>query len=236
MRLGVFGHAGHELRPLVEAFRTRHPECAVECGETNGNDAFTALRAGVHDAHALWLPVVEPDLTVGPTGLTGGRVLAVSADHPLAARVRRPWRTSPATMSSTGAPTPPSTGSPPWSPPAPRSATASPASPPRGPSTRSSPWSPRDAASTRWARWPRPLQQAPRRRLPAAAGRPRPRTGAHLAYHRRQPHGPRTGPDGRRTRPPRTVTGAKEDGHRATCAAPTDAHPASSWAFLTQHE
>ncbi|MDX3520075.1 LysR family transcriptional regulator [Streptomyces scabiei] len=86
LRLGVFGHAGHELRPLVEAFRTRHPECAVEFGEINGNDAFTALRAGLHDAHVLWLPVVEPDLTVGPTVLTGGRVLAVSADHPLAAR------------------------------------------------------------------------------------------------------------------------------------------------------
>jgi DNA-binding transcriptional LysR family regulator len=29
---------------------------------------------------------LEPDLTVGPTVLTGGRVLAVSADHPLAER------------------------------------------------------------------------------------------------------------------------------------------------------
>ncbi|ROQ66337.1 LysR family transcriptional regulator [Streptomyces sp. 840.1] len=86
LRLGVFGHAGHELRPLVEAFRVRHPGCDIQFGEINGNDAFTALRDGKHDAHVLWLPVAEPDLTVGPTVLTGGRVLAVSADHPLVAR------------------------------------------------------------------------------------------------------------------------------------------------------
>jgi hypothetical protein len=36
--------------------------------------------------NVLWLPIAEPDLTVGPTVLTGGRVLAVSADHPLAER------------------------------------------------------------------------------------------------------------------------------------------------------
>ncbi|WP_408995274.1 LysR substrate-binding domain-containing protein [Streptomyces caniscabiei] len=52
----------------------------------NGTDAFTALRSGEHDAHVLWLPVAEPDLTVGPTVLTGGRVLAVAADHPLVER------------------------------------------------------------------------------------------------------------------------------------------------------
>ncbi|MER6159565.1 hypothetical protein ABT147_29120 [Streptomyces sp. NPDC001868] len=34
----------------------------------------------------LWLSVAEPDLTVGPTVLTGGRVLAVAEDHPLAER------------------------------------------------------------------------------------------------------------------------------------------------------
>lgn len=86
LRLGVFGHAGHELRPLVDAFRTRYPGSDIHFGEINGHDAFTALRSGEHDAHVLWLPVAEPDLTVGPTVLVGGRVLAVSADHPLADR------------------------------------------------------------------------------------------------------------------------------------------------------
>ncbi|GAA3017879.1 LysR family transcriptional regulator [Streptosporangium longisporum] len=86
LRLGVFGHAGHELRPLVDAFRTRHPGIDVRFGEINGSDPFTALRTGDHDAHVLWLPVAEPDLTVGPVVFTAGRVLAVPADHPLAGR------------------------------------------------------------------------------------------------------------------------------------------------------
>ncbi|MFJ2262039.1 LysR substrate-binding domain-containing protein [Streptomyces sp. NPDC087844] len=86
LRLGVFGHAGHELRPLVDAFRARHPGSDIQFGEIIAHDAFSALRTGEHDAHVLWLPVAEPDITVGPTVLTGGRVLAVAADHPLAER------------------------------------------------------------------------------------------------------------------------------------------------------
>lgn len=86
LRVGVFGHAGHELRPLVEAFRAGCPGGDIQFAEINGSDPFTALRTGEHDVHVLWLPVAEPDLTVGPTVLTGARVLAVSADHPLAAR------------------------------------------------------------------------------------------------------------------------------------------------------
>lgn len=86
LKIGVFGHAGHELRPLIEAFRTRYPGSDVTFGEINGSDPFNALRNGEHDVNVLWLPVVESDLTVGPTVLTGRRVLAVATDHPLAAR------------------------------------------------------------------------------------------------------------------------------------------------------
>ncbi|MER6513900.1 LysR substrate-binding domain-containing protein [Nonomuraea sp. NPDC001636] len=86
LRLGVFGHAGYELRPLVDAFRARHPGADVRFSEVTGGDPFAALRAGDADAHVLWLPVAEPDLTVGPTVLETGRVLAVSAGHPLAGR------------------------------------------------------------------------------------------------------------------------------------------------------
>ncbi|MFC9435716.1 LysR family transcriptional regulator [Nocardia sp. NPDC057030] len=86
LKIGVFGHAGHEMRPLMDAFRTRYPGSDVTFGEINGADPFTALRTGDHDVNVLWLPVVEPDLTVGPTVYTGRRVLAVAADHPLARR------------------------------------------------------------------------------------------------------------------------------------------------------
>ncbi|MFE0458620.1 LysR family transcriptional regulator [Kitasatospora sp. NPDC058965] len=86
LRLGVFGHAGHELRALTDAFRARYPGSDIQFREINGSDPFTALRSGAHHVNVLWLPVAEPDFTVGPTVLTGGRVLAVAADHPLAAR------------------------------------------------------------------------------------------------------------------------------------------------------
>ncbi|MEU6270985.1 LysR family transcriptional regulator [Streptomyces populi] len=85
LRLGVFGHAGHELRPLVDAFRARHPGSDIQFSEIVGSDPFTALRTGDHHINVLWLPVAEPDLTVGPVVLTGRRVLAVSSEHPLAA-------------------------------------------------------------------------------------------------------------------------------------------------------
>ncbi|MEV4392526.1 LysR substrate-binding domain-containing protein [Nonomuraea sp. NPDC049607] len=86
LRLGVFGHAGHELQPLVDAFRARHPGGDVQFSEVTGGDPFAALRAGEADGHVLWLPVAEPDLSVGPTVLTSGRVLAVAEGHPLAER------------------------------------------------------------------------------------------------------------------------------------------------------
>ncbi|MEH0630269.1 LysR family transcriptional regulator [Streptomyces stelliscabiei] len=113
LRLGVFGHAGHELRPLVDAFRARHPQGTLQFGEINANDAFTALRAGTHDAHVLWLPVAEPDLTVGPTVLTGAACWPCPPTIRSRSAAPRPWRTSPTTTSSTSAPTPPRTGSPP---------------------------------------------------------------------------------------------------------------------------
>ncbi|GIH13015.1 LysR family transcriptional regulator [Rugosimonospora africana] len=86
LRLGVFGHAGYELRPLVDVFRTRYPGSDVQFNEITGGHPFTALRTGDNDVNVVWLPVAEPDLTVGPTVYVGGRVLAVSADHPLAER------------------------------------------------------------------------------------------------------------------------------------------------------
>ncbi len=86
LKIGVFGHAGHEMRPLFEAFRTRYPGTDIAFGEVNGADPFNALRSDEHDVNVLWLPVLEPDLTVGPTVYTGRRLLAVATDHPLAER------------------------------------------------------------------------------------------------------------------------------------------------------
>jgi DNA-binding transcriptional LysR family regulator len=51
-------------------------------------DPFGLLRAGRIDVAVLWLPVREPDLTVGPELHTEPLVLAVASDHPLAGRER----------------------------------------------------------------------------------------------------------------------------------------------------
>src|SRR5690606_36736845 len=42
LKVGVFGHAGYELRPLVEAFRARYPGSDVTFGEIVGAEPFTA--------------------------------------------------------------------------------------------------------------------------------------------------------------------------------------------------
>lgn len=49
-------------------------------------DPFAVLRDGTADVLVTWLPVEEPDLTVGPVLFTDPRVLAVSVDHEPATR------------------------------------------------------------------------------------------------------------------------------------------------------
>ncbi|MEU4538359.1 LysR substrate-binding domain-containing protein, partial [Streptosporangium sp. NPDC023825] len=49
-------------------------------------DPFAGLRRGDLDALICWLPVEEPDLTVGPTLFADPRVVAVAAEHELTRR------------------------------------------------------------------------------------------------------------------------------------------------------
>ncbi|ROO84757.1 LysR family transcriptional regulator [Actinocorallia herbida] len=84
LRLGVMGALGHELAPVVAAFRDKHPDADVRFVEFHFSDPFAPLRAGDTDVQLLWLPVREPDLAVGPPLFTEGRVLAVAEDSPLA--------------------------------------------------------------------------------------------------------------------------------------------------------
>jgi DNA-binding transcriptional LysR family regulator len=86
LRLGVMGALGNEIRPVIEEFLAQHPNCAVTVVEFHFSDPFGLMRNGQVDVELLWLPVREPDLTVGPTVLTEGRVLAVPITSPLAAR------------------------------------------------------------------------------------------------------------------------------------------------------
>ncbi|MEB8342466.1 LysR family transcriptional regulator [Streptomyces endophyticus] len=83
LTLGVMGALGHELRSHIGHFRKLYPECDVRLQEIHFSDPYGPLRRGEVDMLVLWLPVVEPDVTVGPVVLTEGRVLAVWAGHEL---------------------------------------------------------------------------------------------------------------------------------------------------------
>ncbi|MBA8957781.1 LysR family transcriptional regulator [Actinomadura namibiensis] len=86
LQVGMLPVNAHELRPYWDAFRARHPRCRLRVQRTQFSDAFAALRRRDVDVLVVWLPVDEPDLTVGPVLFSDPRVLAVSTDHALAGR------------------------------------------------------------------------------------------------------------------------------------------------------
>lgn len=84
-----------DLHPYWKAFRARHPQWGLQIRQATFTDPFGQLRSGAMDVMIVWLPVEEPDFTVGPTLCTDPRVLAVAADHRLAARTPYRWSCSP---------------------------------------------------------------------------------------------------------------------------------------------
>ncbi|WAL74495.1 LysR substrate-binding domain-containing protein [Kitasatospora sp. YST-16] len=89
LRLGFLGCLnGPPLTDAVAAFAHRHPACRVGVTEVPWAAPYAALRAGEIDLLLTLLPVDEPDLGVGAVLVSHPRVLALRADHPLAARPR----------------------------------------------------------------------------------------------------------------------------------------------------
>ncbi|MEW9552303.1 LysR substrate-binding domain-containing protein [Nonomuraea sp. NPDC050783] len=86
LRLGMVGHNPQDLRPLFDAFKARRPACDLQIRSVDFGDPFGTLRRGEIDVALIWLPVDEPDLTVGPVVYTEPVVLALSPAHPLAGR------------------------------------------------------------------------------------------------------------------------------------------------------
>lgn len=89
LRLGTFEpcSAGPHLLPIVESFESRNPDCDVLVTEiSHGADPLGLLRRGEVDLLAIRLPLDDPDVVVGPRLTREPRVLAVAANHPLAAR------------------------------------------------------------------------------------------------------------------------------------------------------
>ncbi|WP_406314840.1 LysR family transcriptional regulator [Streptosporangium sp. NBC_01639] len=84
LRVGSMPVNTHDLRPFWDAFRNLHPEWRLQIRHAPFIDPFAGLRRGDLDILITWLPVEEPDLTVGPIALSEPRVLAVSADNKIA--------------------------------------------------------------------------------------------------------------------------------------------------------
>jgi DNA-binding transcriptional LysR family regulator len=86
LRVGIAASNAYDLRSYFQAFRTAHPHWGLQVSQSPFNDAFGQLRRSDIDLLVSWLPVEEPDFTVGPVICTEPRVLAVSHDHPYVER------------------------------------------------------------------------------------------------------------------------------------------------------
>ncbi|MGC4948942.1 LysR family transcriptional regulator [Streptomyces sp. DT224] len=86
LRLGMISSNTGDLRPLLDEFAARRPACTVQIRAIPYDDPFARLRDATVDVLLAWLPIEEPDLTVGPVVCTEPVVLVVSATHRLAAR------------------------------------------------------------------------------------------------------------------------------------------------------
>ncbi|TDB73961.1 LysR substrate-binding domain-containing protein [Micromonospora sp. KC721] len=84
--VGTMGALAHEIADVTTRFRALNPQCEVQFREVRVSDPFGPLRSGEVDVAVLWLPVREPDLTVGPVVRTSPVYLMMSTDHPLARR------------------------------------------------------------------------------------------------------------------------------------------------------
>ncbi|MFI6316219.1 LysR family transcriptional regulator [Nonomuraea sp. NPDC050556] len=84
LHIGMISANALDLRHFWETFRARHRQWELRLRHNPFVDAFGPLRRREIDLLISWLPVEEPDLTVGPVIFTESRVIAVSADHELA--------------------------------------------------------------------------------------------------------------------------------------------------------
>ncbi|WP_067136395.1 LysR family transcriptional regulator [Microtetraspora malaysiensis] len=84
LRLGMIPHIAHDLRRYWDTFRSHHPQWKLQIRLAPFVDPFAGLRRGDIDVLVAWLPVEEPDLTVGPVLFTEPRRLGVATDHELA--------------------------------------------------------------------------------------------------------------------------------------------------------
>jgi DNA-binding transcriptional LysR family regulator len=86
LTLGTMGPQAWMIRGVIELFEARFPSSEVTHRDINPVNPLAQLFSGDVDIAHVWLPVREPDLTVGPITHTAGQVLVVAATHPYAER------------------------------------------------------------------------------------------------------------------------------------------------------
>jgi DNA-binding transcriptional LysR family regulator len=91
LTVGAMGPQPWMVSHILDLFRARHPAVALQVREIQATAPLAELRAGTIDAAAVWLPVREPDVTVGPVTHTSKILLMVGVTHPLAGRTFVHW-------------------------------------------------------------------------------------------------------------------------------------------------
>jgi DNA-binding transcriptional LysR family regulator len=82
----TFAAGGPSFADIVARFEADNPACRVVVYEAFPGEALNRLRRGELDLVAHWLPLSQPDLTVGPVLAREDRAVAVNSGHPLAER------------------------------------------------------------------------------------------------------------------------------------------------------
>jgi DNA-binding transcriptional LysR family regulator len=88
LRLGLWSlpSGGPWLSMIISTFHHRYPHCRVSVTDSAPLRQLDELRSGNIDMLALWMPVHENGLTIGPTLARESRVVEIASNHPLARR------------------------------------------------------------------------------------------------------------------------------------------------------
>ncbi|MEV0334438.1 LysR family transcriptional regulator [Nocardia sp. NPDC050717] len=86
LTVGIMGALGHVIASPLRAFADAYPGIELVLREAHFADPLGPVRAGAVDVQLVWLPLREPDLTVGPVVLAEPMRLAVANTDELATR------------------------------------------------------------------------------------------------------------------------------------------------------
>lgn len=89
LRVGMIGFNAYDYQPFWDAFQARHPQWELQVRNISFNDPFGLLRRGDADIVIAWLPIEDPDLTVGPVIATEPMAAMMSDRHELMRRQGR---------------------------------------------------------------------------------------------------------------------------------------------------